>query len=399
MINVQLRNAETQNAKAKHAERAFQMNSVQGKIKSLQALRAMAFLGIFFAHADFIISWSALGVSIFYVLSGFLMMHNHGNQGMDLSVRGSLRFSVNKIKKLYPLHIITMVFFIILSTALFLAHGDGITAYIGLLGKIVLNVFLLQSWVPHVSVNISLNGVAWYLSTAFFLYFMFPHIASWIRRKKDKFLLIFCFAILCAEIVSCIPWIYFLGESSFVYIWFMYFFPVFRLGDFFIGCCLGRIYRQKESDGKGTVLKYTLMEIAATAVTVGVFCWLGQDHRNSIILTAFHNWTTLYVPLAVIWVYLFAENKGIITILLSGRLFVNLGNISGPVFLIHYVVVLYTNNMLNFFDINLSKWQQMGAIVLELGASILASLFYIAIEKRLRERIKQKKRDRINKPE
>lgn len=360
------------------------MNSTQGRIKSIQALRALAFLGIFFLHADFVISWSDLGVSIFYVLSGFLMTRTYENQEMDLSVRGRLRFSVNKIKKLYPLHIITMIFAIILSAVLLVAHGDGIKAYIGLLGNTVLHVFLLQSWVPQLSVNVSLNGVAWYLSATLFLYFMFPHIVSYIRKKRDKFLIIICLAILCIQILSCIPWIYFADESGFVYIWFMYCFPVFRLGDFFIGCCLGRIYRKNTFGGKGVVLQYTIMEIAATAVTVLVFWWLGQNHHDSIILTAFHNWTTLYIPLAVIWVYLFTENKGIITILLSGRLLVGLGNISGPIFLIHYVVILYMNNMLNFFDIKLSKLQQAGAAVLELGVSILASLIYIAMEKKIK---------------
>ena len=45
----------------------------KNKIESIQALRALAFLGIFFAHSHFFISWSALGVCVFFVMSGFAL--------------------------------------------------------------------------------------------------------------------------------------------------------------------------------------------------------------------------------------------------------------------------------------------------------------------------------------
>lgn len=349
----------------------------------------MAFLGIFFAHANFPVSWSAFGVSIFYVLSGFLMIYTHGNEEMELSFGSRVRFAINKIKALYPLHILTSFFAVLLSLALFIAHGDGIKAYIELAGKTVLTVLLLQTWIPHASVSVSLNGVAWYLSVAMFLYFMFPYIAALIRQKKKRFLVICCIVILGIQIVSCIPFIYFLGDSSFVYIWFMYFFPIFRLGDFFIGCCLGRLYADRPAADKPSVFKYTVLEAAAIAVTVGVFLWLRQPHDH-IVLIALHNWTTLYIPLAVIWVYLFTVNRGLITILLNNKILISLGNISGYIFLIHYIIILYFGNMLNYLDIELSARQQTVAAVLELGASILASLLYMTLETAIKKKIKTK---------
>ena len=50
------------------------MESSNSKIMSLQALRALAFLGIFLSHTNCYIQWPWLGVSTFFVLSGFLMM-------------------------------------------------------------------------------------------------------------------------------------------------------------------------------------------------------------------------------------------------------------------------------------------------------------------------------------
>ena len=46
------------------------------RIDSLQALRAMAFWGIFLTHAQFIFDWAGLGVSIFFVMSSFLLYGN-----------------------------------------------------------------------------------------------------------------------------------------------------------------------------------------------------------------------------------------------------------------------------------------------------------------------------------
>lgn len=399
-----------------------QMNSGRERIKALQALRAMAFLGIFFAHADFFVSWSSLGVSVFCVMSGFLMMYNYEGVGEPMPVRGRLRFSVNKIKKLYPLHIVTMVFAVLLTLALMLWHGDGMRAYARLAGETVLHVLLLQTWVPHASVSVSLNGVSWYLSAALFLYFVFPCVAPWIRRRSNKLLAVLCAAMLGAQIAACIPFLYLAGESSFVYIWFMYFFPVFRLGDFFVGCCLGKAYGDSAAGGKiakgmgngecspggagcrlgsgGTgpggrlSLGYSLAEIAATALTVVVCLWLKQGHSSGILLAAFRNWTTLYIPLAAAWVYLFAANRGIITVILNNKLLVSLGNISGYVFLIHYVVVLYVNNMLNFFDIEVSGWPRTGLAMLELAVSVIASLLYIRIEEAVRSRMRRKRAER-----
>lgn len=379
----------------------------------------MAFLGIFFAHAGFFISWSSLGVSVFCVMSGFLMMHNHENTGGPLPVGRRLSFSINKIKKLYPLHIVTMVFAVLLTLALMLWHGDGMRAYAQLAGEILLHIFLLQTWVPHASVSVSLNGVSWYLSAAMFLYFVFPCVAPWIRRRSNKLLAVLCAAMLGVEIAACIPFIYFAGDSSFVYIWFMYFFPVFRLGDFFAGCCLGKAYGDSAagrrlvmgmgngecspggagcrlgSGGTGPggrlSLKYSLMEVAATVLTVCVCVWLKQGHSSGILLTAFRNWTTLYIPLAAVWVYLFAVNRGIVTVILNNKLFVSLGNISGYIFLIHYVVVLYVNNMLNFFDLELSGWLRTGLVMLELAVSVIASLLYMKIEEAVRSRRLRKK--------
>lgn len=345
----------------------------RGKIESLQALRALAFLGIFFDHAGFFIKWPTLGVSVFYVMSGFLMYYTNGNKSFHCSLKENLSFSLGKIKKLYPLHIVTMILAIILYFTSLVSNG-GITFrnVVGLFGKIVLNITLLQTWVPYSSINVSLNGVAWYLSVTMFLYFMFPVLLKAIKKLEIKKLILLDIFILIIEILLCIPFIIILGENSPIYIWFMYCFPVFRLGDFWIGMSINILYlKNRASKSKDA----TIVEILMTMLTVMVFWILKKDFSN-IFLIALHNWTTIFIPIAAAWVYLFANKNGLLTKVLSNRCMIYLGNISSYLFLIHYVITRYTNSLIRFLNLDFGNIQMSIIILAELILSILLSILY-----------------------
>lgn len=343
------------------------------RLESLQALRALAFLGIFFVHAQFFVQWSALGVSVFYVMSGFLMMYKYGSKELSPSFRNNAFFSLKKIRKLYPLHFLTMILIIFLQTVI--VHNRKTLKWIlEYIGKIVLNVTLTQSWFPDSGVNTSLNGVAWYLSVTMFLYFIFPWLQTYIRKSKLSVLFIISGIILCLQISLCVPFIHFFGKQSPIYKWFMYCFPAFRLGDFFAGCVIERFYFERKFH-EITVLRATLYEIMATVFTVGVFHWLRSTHYH-IISRAFQNWTSLYIPIASIWVCLFVMNKGIITKIFVNKLFIFIGDINAYNFLIHYVVILYVRSAINYYHLEINWINRSVLVTIELLISILLSIGY-----------------------
>ena len=67
------------------------------KIESIQALRALAFLGIFLSHARAPVSWAQLGVSVFFVLSGCLMTCNYYDKEMEISIKKNSIFAIKKL--------------------------------------------------------------------------------------------------------------------------------------------------------------------------------------------------------------------------------------------------------------------------------------------------------------
>ena len=355
----------------------------ESRISSLQALRAWAFLGVFLSHAGSKINWATLGVSVFFMLSGFLMYKRHSNDHYNLNMSSMLKYSWSKISKLYPLHIITMCLIILLKLAYFFRHGTSITDVLYLLMTIILNVTLKQSWFPNSSVNVSLNGVAWYLSVSLFLFFLFPVICNWIKTRTQKNLLLLCFSILIIQVLACIPLILLLGDDSPIYIWFMYCFPIFRLGDFIVGCCLSKWYfKNPLTNSKHTSRNLSsILEFLALLITISLLLWIGTDN-NSILLKALQNWTSVNIILAGTWIILFAECNGMLTNVMSNPLSIYIGNISSYLFLIHCVVTQYSRAILFYLHYEPTGLVNLFFILAELVASIALSQAYIIIEKK-----------------
>ena len=118
------------------------------QMPAIQGLRAIAFICIFLHHSGiekYCGPLGPFGVSIFIILSGFLMGAKHISNDTKLSF--SPLFAIRKIVKLYPLHIITMVMCIVylMVTSQFIDNTK-------LALQTVLHTFLIQIWSPDPSI-------------------------------------------------------------------------------------------------------------------------------------------------------------------------------------------------------------------------------------------------------
>ena len=154
------------------------------RLTSLDAVRTFACLGVMAFHMH-LCTFGHLGVSVFFVMSGFLSGYNH-LESMDtghITLGGSARFAYRKIIKLYPLYLIMLV---IPAAGELYGVVNGMASLPTMLGKLAANVLLVQAWIPLNEYYFSYNGPAWYLSSAAFAYFMLPLVLRGVKRCRAR---------------------------------------------------------------------------------------------------------------------------------------------------------------------------------------------------------------------
>ena len=117
------------------------------------------------------------------------------------------------------------------------------------------------------------HGPAWYLSTSLFLYSCFPFIAAKLERhRSDTIVRVIPVAIWLAQLsiawfVRDIHEVHAISNDYQKYI--TYFFPIYRLGDYTIGCYLGRLFLDRKR-GDATSDKASKYILVASAEYVAV---------------------------------------------------------------------------------------------------------------------------------
>ena len=341
------------------------------RIDSIQTLRSIAFLVIFLYHSTKKVP-GAWGVSVFFVLSGFVMVYSYWNRPPERTIKKAAQFSWNKIKRLYPLHLIMlMVAFIRL-----LIQKESVFS---LLRQLALSVFLVQTWTPfHYQ---AINSVAWYLSVCVVLYFLFPFLFSHIRKEKAlKWIYFEVFFVFVLQLgIGFVA-----SRFSFVNIkWLTYCFPLFRVGDFFVGgnfAYLYQINKQKNSETAGSG-KASLLEIAVLICNVAV-CVLYFIAPKTL------NWatyTSLFLPFTALLVYFFALNKGVISKALTNQFILWIAGLTPYAFLIHREIIYWVDGAyaLAFQGNDMNKFL---LTVVAFVITIIVVLIYMKLEGILKQR-------------
>lgn len=112
-----------------------------------------------------------MAVPAFFMLSGFVLAYNYGDRFRTLRRPEVVRFLFLRLARVYPVHVVTL-FVVLLMVVVGGRLGYQLTDAGYTPRDFVLNLFLMQTWVPDFILN--WNYPAWSISSEWFAYLLFP---------------------------------------------------------------------------------------------------------------------------------------------------------------------------------------------------------------------------------
>jgi peptidoglycan/LPS O-acetylase OafA/YrhL len=283
---------------------------------------------------DDLIAVGFIGVSFFFVLSGFILAYNYLGPP-DSGERAPLTvdwrtFFIARFARIYPLYLLGL-----LVHAPFVAahrvHQDSSVPLA--LGKLLLsfgvNAGLVQAWLRRLWGG--WNGPGWSLSAEAFFYAVFLLLAPilWRSRRKDATLLLLLYgaalivpsSVVTLEHQGLLHWGSPEGLETF---------PLLRLPEFLFGVVLARIHlrARAESFGPAILRSPAALRIMGALLLSAVI--MAGDRIPSLIL---HN--GLLAPVFALVILGLSRGDGLIHRLLSRRSLVVLGEASYAVYILH----------------------------------------------------------------
>lgn len=327
-------------------------------IKPLTSLRFIFALMVFAAHcyvidphfSHFLYKEGFVGVSFFFVLSGFIIAYNYQQkiEHKDVTRR---EFWVARFARVYPLHLATLILSLLTGGYLLTINWDIVLRFVS-------QLFLVHPFVPQMDYFFSFNSPSWSLGCEQLFYFLFPFLALWLGNTRRLFGVLVVTGFLVA-------WgMYFTPEEQIRAYWYVN--PLTRLPDFLVGMLLFKFYAK--SRGNWSVSRATWLEAGAIALFI-VFYYLG----SAGILPKVYRYSVYYwLPVSLV-LYVFAMNKGKISRFLSNKYLVIGGDISFAMYLLHlFIIELYKSTGWSY------PWQVVIPVllVITMGCSLLSFYYF-----------------------
>lgn len=270
-----------------------------------------------------LVDTGALGVEIFFVLSGFIISHNYATRvrGIDGTYRSFLQ---NRFARVYPVHFVTLAVVAALAVAAAVfrvpLHFQGKYDAVGF----VMNIFMLQGVPPAQA----WNGPAWSISAEAGAYVVFPLLALFASRIRSGYGL--TIAISCA-LAFTIGGEYLLASGGtfdpigYPSIW-------LRIaGEFTAGVLLWHLWRLL--DGKG--LRFDALAVVGAVGTALVAMAMGVGASSFLTL-----------PFVILFVFGCASATGPVLQILGSRPFTYGGKISYSLYMTHFLVLMVVGKVL-----------------------------------------------------
>lgn len=253
-------------------------------------------------------------VSFFFVLSGFVMVHTYRQR---LATTDQFKqFFITRTFRLYPLHVVVLLFAIALEVVKLAAERVGIAfnqpSFTGQRApqEILPNLLLLQSWWPGFNPQ-SFNFPAWSISVEYYVYMIFAGILLCTPRISTPiFLMISLMATACLS----------LGYGYLME-------PALQgLSCFFAGVITYHLYQVIHNKSIPRWV-HTVLETVGICLTASLLV-SDIDHKQIILMLVF-----------CALMLIFSFEGGVISTLLKARPFEKLGVLSYSIYMTHAMVL------------------------------------------------------------
>ena len=344
--------------------------SIERRLDALTSLKFFAAFAIVIHHSGYFLPPDILtgwpldhGVSFFFVLSGFILVHVYPELPPAQSVRA---FFIARAARFGP-----RICFVALMLALV-----GTENVYGDFFAVIANLLLLQGWVPIKDVFFSLNDLSWTVSTELGFYVLFPLLIyrfenTWWWKLLGSVCLLSLLIVICT--VFNIPGFNpnYNGVTNFGL---LYINPLGRLFEFVLGMSTALAWRRFRPTTGNHIAFWTVIELASILLVLWnarYLTWLAIFHVRSTPFPVTEEWiihagSCLSVAFLV---FCFASGTGLIGRFLCLSPMVFLGDISYAMYLLHQVLIRgYLVNM---------KWAHSAPMTIKfpifLGALLISS--------------------------
>ncbi len=277
----------------------------------------------------------------FFIISGYTLSYSYADkiQNNNFCTRKLL---CRQIRKIYPLHLITTIFWIIITIYIWNEFD---------IGKVMLSLTLLQSWTMNMNYYYTLNGVSWFLSDIIFCYATFYTLYKNLNRIRKKTWEKITIPIIFITYITIASQLSPQQTNDILYI-----FPLTRIIDFSIGIILYQTLQSKRT--MPTILNFfakhnwlrTLCEILAIILLISSY-FIYQE------LPPWLRCAALFWPVLIITIAVAIINNGQNTLLnkiLENKKIFLLGNLSMTIFLTHPTIIFITDVIIKHSNITIT---------------------------------------------
>ena len=291
-------------------------------IKSLQGLRVISMLIIFMWHCGYSNFKAGIPVTFFFILSGFLSYITYKDKKEESIVIASIDYCKIKLKRIYPIHLITFLISVPLRIKIILNNfGKEIIV-------MITHLLLIQSIIPITHFYFNYNESAWYVSTLMFCY-LFTQILVKIINKiqnMNKKLFKSIFLLLVTLVVQTV--LYKVFNNTKLSQWFLYISPFYRILDYFMGMLVGFIWINTRKDINFNKNIMTIFEIF-------ILSFISINYIPSINI-----YCEVNKALLLVGVFVFSLEGGLLSKILSNRIFIYFADFSFEFFLVHMPIII-----------------------------------------------------------